>query len=96
MIQREIKEKIQIALNANPELKDTKGIFLISSRHPELGEWSELMANIEENIDGIKAFLTTKSGISKFGPNIKLLFNSKWSKFLKELTLFRLISKTLK
>ena len=55
MIQQKIKGKIQKALNANPELKDTKGIFLISSRHPELGEWSELMANIEENIDGIKA-----------------------------------------
>ena len=55
MIQSEIKEKIQIALNANPELKDTKGIFLISSRKPDLGEMSELMKYVEENIDGFKA-----------------------------------------
>jgi hypothetical protein len=40
MIITEIKEKIEITLNANPELKDTKGFFLISSRNPDLGEWS--------------------------------------------------------
>ena len=55
MIMPEIKGKIKIALNANPELKDTKGIFLISSRNPELGEWSDLMSCVEENIDGFKA-----------------------------------------
>jgi len=51
----EIKEKIEIALNANPELKDTKSIFLISCRNPDLGEWSDLMTYIEDNIGGFKA-----------------------------------------
>jgi signal recognition particle receptor subunit beta len=32
----EIKVKIKNALETNPELKDTKGIFLISSRKPDL------------------------------------------------------------
>jgi 3-hydroxy-3-methylglutaryl CoA synthase len=41
-------------LNANPELKDTKGIFLISSRKPDLGEMSDLMTYVEENIDDVK------------------------------------------
>jgi hypothetical protein len=34
---------------------DTKGIFLISSRNPELGEWSDLVTYVEDNIGGIKA-----------------------------------------
>ena len=51
----EIKRNIKIALNANPELKDTKDIFLISSRNPDLGEMSDLMSYIEDNIDGCKA-----------------------------------------
>ena len=51
----EIKEQIQIALDVNPELKDTKDIFLISSRNPDLGEWSDHMAYLEENVDGLKA-----------------------------------------
>jgi hypothetical protein len=40
----EIKGKIEIALITNPELENTKGIFLISSRNPDLIEWSDLMA----------------------------------------------------
>lgn len=55
MIIPEIKEKIKITLDILPELMKTKGIFLISSTHPNLGEWSNLMAYVEENIDGIKA-----------------------------------------
>ena len=55
MIQPEIKEQIQIALNANPELKDTEGIFLISSRYPDLGEWSDLVTYLEDNLGGFKA-----------------------------------------
>ena len=55
MVIPEIKRKIKIALNANPELKDTKSIFLISSRNPDLGEWSDLMTYIEDNIGGFKA-----------------------------------------
>ena len=50
----EIKEKIKRSLQANPALKDTKGIFLISSRNRQLGEWSDLMLYITENIDKIK------------------------------------------
>jgi uncharacterized DUF497 family protein len=45
---------LTITLNANHELKDTKGIFLISSRNPELGEWSDLVTYVEDNIGGIK------------------------------------------
>jgi hypothetical protein len=33
----------------------TKGIFLISSRKPDLGEMSDLLRYVEENIDGFKA-----------------------------------------
>ena len=55
MIQTEIKKRIQIKLNAYPELKDTEGIFLISSRQPDLGEWSDLMTYLEANIGGFKA-----------------------------------------
>jgi GTP-binding protein EngB required for normal cell division len=55
MVIPEIKEEIEIALNANPELKDTNGIFLISSRNPKLGEMSDLIAYVEDNIDGFKA-----------------------------------------
>ena len=55
MIIPEIKERIETTLNKFPELMKTKGIFLISSTHPNLGEWSDLMAYVEENIDGIKA-----------------------------------------
>ena len=54
MVLPESREKIEIALNANPEL-NTKRIFLISSRTPDLGEWSDLMAYVEDNIDGFKA-----------------------------------------
>ena len=50
----EIKGEIEIALNTNPELKDTKGIFLISSRNPDLGEWSDLMGYVENNTSGFK------------------------------------------
>ena len=55
MIIPEIKRQIKIAFNGNLELKDTEGIFLISSRKPELGEWSDLMTYVEESIDGLKA-----------------------------------------
>ena len=55
MIIPEIKWEIKKALHANPELKDTKGIFLISSRKPDLCEWSDLMAYVEDNIGGFKA-----------------------------------------
>jgi hypothetical protein len=54
MVLPEIRGKIEIALNANPEL-NTKRIFLISSRKPDLGEMSDLMTYVEENIDGLKA-----------------------------------------
>ena len=50
-----IKGKIEITLDANPELKDTKGIFLMSSRKPDLREMSDLMTYVEENIDEVKA-----------------------------------------
>ena len=50
MIQTKIKKRIQTQLNAYPELKDTEGIFLISSRQPDLGEWSDLMTYLEANI----------------------------------------------
>jgi hypothetical protein len=68
MIIPEIKREIKNALHASPELKDTKGIFLISSRKPDLGEMSDLLRYVEENIDGFKA----------------QAFNNEWSKFLKE------------
>ena len=55
MVIPEIKEKIKRSLEANPEFKDTKAIFLISSRYPDLGEWSDLLAYVEDNIDKIKA-----------------------------------------
>jgi hypothetical protein len=55
MVIPEIKEKNRKALKENPELMDTKGIFLISGRNPEMGEWSDLMVYIEESIGGIKA-----------------------------------------
>ena len=55
MVIPEIKGKIQKALQVNPELKDTKGIFLISSRKPDLGEMSDLLRYVEENIDELKA-----------------------------------------
>ena len=55
MLIPEIKEKNRKALKENPELMDTKGIFLISGRNPEMGEWSDLMVYIEESIGGIKA-----------------------------------------
>jgi uncharacterized protein (DUF697 family) len=55
MIIPEIKREIKNALHASPELKDTKGIFLISSRKPDLGEMSDLLRYVEENIDGFKA-----------------------------------------
>jgi uncharacterized protein (DUF697 family)/GTPase Era involved in 16S rRNA processing len=55
MIIPEIKGKIKKALNTNTELKDTTRIFLISSRNPELGEWSDLVTYVEDNIGGIKA-----------------------------------------
>jgi hypothetical protein len=51
----EIKRKIKIALNTNPELKDTMGSFLISIRNPDSGEWSDLMAYVEDNTSGFKA-----------------------------------------
>ena len=55
MVILEITKKIQKALQKNPELKDTKGIFLISSRTPDLGEMSDLLRYVEENIDDLKA-----------------------------------------
>ena len=55
MVIPEIKGRIKNALDANPELKDTKGIFLICSRNPDLGEWSDLMTYIEDNTGGFKA-----------------------------------------
>ena len=55
MVIPEIKGKIQKALQVNPELKDTKGIFLISSRKSDLGEMSALLRYVEENIDELKA-----------------------------------------
>lgn len=55
MIIPEIRERIQIALIANPELADARRIFLISSRNIELGEWSDLITYVGENIDGFKA-----------------------------------------
>ena len=55
MIIPEIKREIKNALHASPELKDTKGIFLISSRKPDLGEMSDLLRYVEENIGGFKA-----------------------------------------
>jgi GTPase Era involved in 16S rRNA processing len=54
MIMPEIKRGIKEALDANLELKDTKAIFLISCRKPELGEMSDLMRYVEDNIDGFK------------------------------------------
>ena len=54
MVLPEIRRKIEIALNANPEL-NTKRIFLISSRKPDLGEMLDLMTYVEEHIDGFKA-----------------------------------------
>jgi hypothetical protein len=51
----EIKGEIEIALNTNPKLKDTKGISIISNRNPDLGEWSYLMAYVENNTSGFKA-----------------------------------------
>ena len=55
MIIPEIKREIKNALHASPELKDTKGIFLIFDRKPDLGEMSDLLRYVEENIDGLKA-----------------------------------------
>ena len=54
MVIPEIKGRIRIALHANPELKDTKSIFLISSRHRDLGEMSDLITYVEEHINGLK------------------------------------------
>jgi hypothetical protein len=54
MIIPEIKREIEDALHAIPELTNTKGIFLISSREPELGEISDLLRYVEENGGGIK------------------------------------------
>ena len=34
---------------------DTKGIFLISSRKSDMGEWSDLMVYVEDNIGWLKA-----------------------------------------
>ena len=66
MVLPEIRGKIEIALNANPEL-NTKRIFLISSRKPDLGEMSDLMTYVEENIDDVKAqaFLFSLDSITK-------------------------------
>ena len=55
MIIPEIKGKIKIALQTNPELQDTNEIFLISSRNLEFGEWSDLIAYVEDTMDGWKA-----------------------------------------
>ena len=55
MIIPKIKREIQNALHASPELKDTKGIFLISGRKPDLGEMSDLLRYVEDNIDGFEA-----------------------------------------
>ena len=55
MIIPEIKREIKNSLHASPELKDTKGIFLISSRKPDLGEMLDLLRYVEENIDGFQA-----------------------------------------
>ena len=55
MIIAEIKGKIEKSLNTNTELNDTKRIFLISSRNPKLGEWSDLMTYVEDNIGWFKA-----------------------------------------
>ena len=51
----EIKEKIEIDLYSNTDLKSTTGIFLISSEKPHLGDWSKLMVFLEVNMDGFKA-----------------------------------------
>ena len=55
MVIPEIKRQIGITLNAIPELKDTNSIFIISSRKPDLGAWSDLMTYLEDNIGGFKA-----------------------------------------
>ena len=67
MIIPEIKGKIKIALRTNPELQDTNEIFLISSRNLELGEWSDLIAYVEDNMDGWKgqAFLFSLGTMTK-------------------------------
>jgi GTP-binding protein EngB required for normal cell division len=67
MIQQEIKESIQEAIKANPELKDPIDFFLISSRIPDLGKIWDLMKYVEENIDNAKAqtFLFSIGCISK-------------------------------
>jgi signal recognition particle receptor subunit beta len=49
-----IKKEIEDALKAIPELSETQGHFLISSRNSELGEMSELLSYVIEHIGGIK------------------------------------------
>lgn len=67
MVIPEIKASIISALNANHVLNETEGIFLISSRYPDLGEMSDLIMYVEKNIDGFKAqaFLFSISSITK-------------------------------
>jgi GTPase Era involved in 16S rRNA processing len=55
MIIPKIKREIQNALHASPELKDTKGIFLISGQKPDLGEMSDLLRYVEDNLYGFEA-----------------------------------------
>lgn len=55
MIIPEITREIRDALNANPELKYAKKIFLISSRKPDWGKMADLLRYVEDNIGGLKA-----------------------------------------
>jgi uncharacterized protein (DUF697 family) len=54
VIIQEIRREIEDALHASHELNATKGIFLISCREHALGEFSDLLRYVEDNIGGIK------------------------------------------
>ena len=54
MIIPEIKQEIENVINANPELMDTKGTFIISCREPHF-DIPNLLKFVEDNIGGLKA-----------------------------------------
>lgn len=67
MIIREINKNNENALDDSPELKDAEHIFLISSRKPDLGQMSDLLGYIEDNIGMLKtqAVLSSLESVTK-------------------------------
>ena len=91
MIIPEIKREIEDALHAIPELTNTKGIFLISSREPELGEISDLLRYVEENGGGIK----TQALLFSHGSITKEIVKRKYKMLKKRLVLATALAASL-